>query len=354
MRSLLVWLVDLALCRGWPHWTSYMRTEITVRAPINIAVIKYWGKSNEELMLACNDSISMTIESPNLYTETRIVADPAFENDEFSLNGHPEIGLNERIMATIREARRLAGLMDGTEAILTCKLKIFSINTVPTASGLASSASGIAALAYALIKLYGLDSVFPVSQLSGIARLGSGSACRSMLGGLVHWKGETVEKIDDWPELNGFVLVLNSEKKKIPSTEGMQKTVRTSTLFQHRIIKIVPERINQIRETIKSRNFADFAVLTMKDSNSFHACCLDTFPPISYLNSESFDVIAAVHEFNAEMGRIAVGYTFDAGPNAVIYGLKDDPKGFMGKYPKWTTTAINWTLGEGPTIINEE
>lgn len=326
-------------------------TEITVRAPINIAVIKYWGKSNEDLMLPCNDSVSMTLASPNLYTETRIVVDPAFDIDEFSLNGHPEIGLNKRIMATIREARRLAEHVEGNETILKWKMKIYSLNTVPTASGLASSASGIAALSHALIKLYQLDSVFPLSQLSGIARLGSGSACRSLFGGLVHWKGEMVEKIDDWPELNGFVLVLNSEKKKIPSTEGMQNTVNTSSLFQHRIMEIVPKRINQILAAIQARNFEDFAVLTMKDSNSFHACCLDTFPPISYLNSESFDVISAVHEFNAEMGRIAVGYTFDAGPNAVIFGLKDDPKGFMEKYPKWTSSAINWTLGEGPIII---
>lgn len=324
--------------------------QITVRAPINIAVIKYWGKSNEELMLPCNDSISMTLESSGLYTETTVIADPNLEADEFLLNGHPEIGLNKRITATIKEAKRFAEQINGNEDILKCKLKIYSINTVPTASGLASSASGIAALAFALIKLYSLDRYFPLSVLSGIARLGSGSACRSLFGGLVHWKGEIVEKIDDWPELNGYVLVLNSGKKKVPSTEGMQNTVNTSTLFQHRINSVVPERIDQILDAIKARDFEKFAELSMKDSNSFHACCLDTFPPISYLNSESFEVISAVHEFNNEMGRVAVGYTFDAGPNAVIFGLQNDTGAFLEKYPKWVSSAIHWTLGAGPTV----
>ena len=344
------WGTDII--RNYPKLSFNM--EITVRAPINIAVIKYWGKSNEELMLPCNDSISMTLESSKFYTETRIVADPTFKADEFCLNGHPEIGLNKRIRASIKEARRFAGQIEGNEEILKWNLKIYSLNTVPTASGLASSASGIAALSYALIKLYRLDTLFPLSKLSGIARLGSGSACRSLFGGLVHWKGEIVEKISDWPELNGYVLVLNAEKKKIPSTEGMQNTVKTSSLFQYRVERVVPERTVEMLEAIKARNFEEFAQLAMKDSNSFHACCMDTFPPISYLNPESFQVISAVHEFNEEIGRVAIGYTFDAGPNAVIYGLKDDPKMFMEKYPNWTITAINWTLGEGPKIIQNE
>ena len=134
----------------------------------------------------------------------------------------------------------------------------------------------------------------------------------------------------------------------------MQTTVKSSSLFQYRIDKVVPERIIQILEAIKTRNFEKFAELAMKDSNTFHACCLDTFPPISYLNSESFEVISAVHEFNEAMGRIAVGYTFDAGPNAVIFGLKNDPRTFLEKYPKWMASSINWTLGEGPRVISNE
>lgn len=334
---------------------------ITIEAPINIAVIKYWGKSNETLMLPCNDSVSITIESPDLYTRTRIEFDPSFEEDTFILNGHPEVTLNSRIKAVIREARNLAASIPESNGFYACKLRIESTNTVPTASGLASSASGIAALAYALIKLYRLEEFYSLSKLSTIARLGSGSACRSLFGGLVHWHGNTVEQVaQEWSELNGIVLVLNPERKKIPSTEGMQETVRTSSLFQHRINAVVPERIKTILKAINERDFSTFAELAMKDSNSFHACCLDTFPPISYLTPESLEIISAVHEYNAEVKRIAVGYTFDAGPNAVIFGLNQDPKNFLKRYENEpfltkTTQIIEWKLSrQGPKIIHQD
>ena len=321
---------------------------VTVRAPINIAVIKYWGKSDEQLILPCNDSISMTIDSPDLNTETIITADPQFEEDEFFLEGHPEVTINKRIRKSIETAREFASKLPENQELLNWKLRINSRNTVPTASGLASSASGIAALSYALIKLYNLDSIFSLSQLSCIARLGSGSACRSLLGGLVHWHGESVEEVGEWDGLNGFVVVFNKERKKIPSTLGMQTTVKTSSLFQHRITSIVPQRITQMLEAIKQHDFQLFAEITMKDSNSFHACCLDTFPPFLYLTPESMEIISAAHEYNNKLGRTAVGYTFDAGPNAVIFGLETDPETFLNQLNLANVTVIPWKLGRGP------
>lgn len=325
---------------------------ILVQAPINIAVIKYWGKSNEELIIPCNDSISMTIESSDLYTQTLVQIDPTLLEDTFKLNGHPGVSLNKRIRATIDEARRLARTISGNEDIIKYKLRIESTNTVPTAAGLASSASGIAALAYALIKLYQLESAYSLSDLSSVARIGSGSACRSLLGGLVHWHGGSVGQITErWDGLNGFVVVLDRERKKVASTEGMQQTVKTSSLFHYRVGTVVPERVIQMIRAINQKDFPAFALIAMKDSNSFHACCLDTFPPISYLTPDSMRIIAKVHEYNSEMGRVAVGYTFDAGPNAVIFGLGNDPLDFM-KTLNDDCQIIKWKLGTGPTVIH--
>jgi diphosphomevalonate decarboxylase len=324
---------------------------VTVRAPINIAVIKYWGKSDEQLIIPCNDSISMTLDSPELNTQTTITADPQLEEDEFCLEGHPEVSINKRIRKSIETAREFASKLPENREILTWKLRIMSRNSVPTASGLASSASGIAALSYALIKLYNLDSVFSLSQLSCIARLGSGSACRSLFGGMVHWHGESVKKVGEWDGLNGFVVVFNMERKKIPSTIGMQTTTQTSSLFQHRITSVAPQRVTHMLEAIKQHDFQVFAEIAMKDSNSFHACCLDTFPPILYLTPESMEIISAVHEFNDKVGRAAVGYTFDAGPNAVIFGLGSDPETFLNQLKMTYLTAIPWKLGQGPQIL---
>lgn len=191
--------------------------------------------------------------------------------------------------------------------------------------------------------------------LSSIARLGSGSACRSLFAGLVHWHGEEAEGVGWWKGLNGFVLAICGDRKKISSTTGMQRTVQTSSLFHHRIKTVIPERIESMLWAIKNLNFPVFAELAMKDSNSFHACCLDTLPPISYLNSESMRIIAAVHEFNEQMGRTAVGYTFDAGPNAVIFGIDGDAGNFIKQLDNFGDfDIIPWKLGKGPEVLTDD
>lgn len=239
-------------------------------------------------------------------------------------------------------------------------LNIESRNTVPTASGLASSASGLAALAFALIKLYDLDSHSSMEKLSKIARLGSGSACRSMFGGFVHWNtsGEVKQLAPDawWPELSGFVVVFSSAAKSVSSTSGMQTTVKTSSLFMERIKIIVPRRIEEMKEAISSKNFHLLAELTMKDSNSFHACCFDTFPPIKYLTDDSFRLMSLVHECNAEAGQNVLAYTFDAGQNGVILGvdsviLEDFKSKLLSSFTS-IETIIPFGIGHGPRVIN--
>jgi diphosphomevalonate decarboxylase len=103
----------------------------------------------------------------------------------------------------------------------------------------------------------------------------------------------------------------------------MQETVRTSELLQHRV-KQVPGRMENMQKAIMDKDFEAFGHLTMMDSNQFHAVCLDTYPPIFYLNETSHRIINAVHKINAEMKRTVAAYTFDAGPNAVLYLLEQD------------------------------
>lgn len=294
----------------------------------------------------------MTIDSPELITETFIKIDSAYERDEFILKDQPEVRMNKRIQRVIDEAREYAHLVEGVGFLPCYAMRIVSKNTVPTASGLASSASGIAALAYGLIELYDLENQFEMKELSKIARLGSGSACRSLFGGLVHWSGETVERVGWWPGLNGYVILLNDQRKKVSSSEGMNRTVRTSSLFYSRVEEVVPERIRMMLDAIKTKNFEIFAELSMKDSNCFHACCLDSFPPISYLTAESFEIIEAVHEYNAKVGKIVIGYTFDAGPNAVIFGIDQDPETFIAQLLPKEYKTIKWKLGKGPQVIS--
>lgn len=177
-------------------------------------------------------------------------------------------------------------------------------------------------------------------ELSGIARQGSGSACRSMYGGFVQWimghqdngkdsLAQQVEPETHWPELRILVLVASAERKHVGSTSGMQTSVQTSCLLKHRAESVVPGRMVEMIEAVRRKDFTAFAELTMKDSNQFHATCLDTYPPIFYLNSVSHQVINLVHRYNRHYGETRVAYTFDAGPNAVIFTLQQHVPEFV-------------------------
>lgn len=314
---------------------------VTCTAPINIAVIKYWGKRDEELILPINSSLSVTLHQDQLKTTTTAVISKDFTEDQIWLNGRKEDVGQPRIQACLREIRRLARKQRSTDdkdpppLSLSYKVHVASVNNFPTAAGLASSAAGYACLAYALARVYGVE-----HDLSEVARRGSGSACRSLYGGFVEWQmGEQADGKDSiarqvaselhWPELRALILVVSAEKKPTSSTVGMQTSVETSPLLRFRAKVVVPARMAKMTRYIKERDFQGFGQLTMKDSNQFHATCLDTFPPISYLNDVSRRIIHLVHCFNTHYGQTKVAYTFDAGPNAVIFTLDDTVAEFV-------------------------
>nr|XP_040055364.1 diphosphomevalonate decarboxylase [Gasterosteus aculeatus aculeatus] len=314
---------------------------VTCTAPVNIAVIKYWGKRNEELILPINSSLSVTLHQDQLKTTTTVATSRSFQEDRIWLNGKEEDITHPRLQSCLREIRRLARKRskDGDRALdsmrLSHKVHICSVNDFPTAAGLASSAAGFACLVYTLAQVFGVE-----GELSEIARQGSGSACRSMYGGFVQWiMGEEDNGKDSlaqqvapethWPELRVLVLVASAERKPVGSTSGMQTSVQTSRLLKHRAESVVPGRMEEMIEAVQRKDFAAFADLTMKDSNQFHATCLDTYPPIFYLNSVSQQVINLVHRYNRHYKETRLAYTFDAGPNAVIYTLQQHVPEFV-------------------------
>ncbi|KFO95652.1 Diphosphomevalonate decarboxylase, partial [Calypte anna] len=225
--------------------------------------------------------------------------------------------------------RRGGSAEDAAALSLSYKVHVATQNNFPTAAGLASSAAGYACLVSVLARLYGLE-----GDLSEVARRGSGSACRSMLGGFVQPWGLGIPLDGSWCSCGVMSQHLvppqvSEEKKQVGSTAGMQTSVDTSPLLKHRAEVVVPERLAQMTQHILQRDFEGFGKLAMQDSNQFHATCLDTFPPIFYLNDISRHIISLVHRFNAHHGHIKVAYTFDAGPNAVIFTLEDTVAEFV-------------------------
>jgi diphosphomevalonate decarboxylase len=317
---------------------------VTCKAPTNIACIKYWGKRDPNLNLPINSSVSITLDMADLCTVTTVATSKNFEKTRLWLNGteeNPET--NKRVLAVLREIRsRSQGIKDDSNKILvppgegvnSWHVHIVSYNTFPTAAGLASSASGYACMVRALAALFCVEETY-VGELSTIARQGSGSACRSLYGGFVRWEmGQKADGSDSmavqiaqrevWPEMEAVIVVVSDHKKDVSSTGGMTTSVNTSQLLDFRAKKVVAPRLAKIEEAYKNRDFVTFGQLTMQDSNQFHATCLDTYPPIFYMNDVSRDVINFVHRYNSAMGKITAAYTFDAGPNAVIWVEKEN------------------------------
>jgi diphosphomevalonate decarboxylase len=148
---------------------------------------------------------------------------------------------------------------------------------------------------------------------------------------------------EHWPDIHALICIVSDDKKGTSSTAGMQRTVETSALLQHRIKHVVPERIRTISEAIKARDFHTFAQITMQDSNQFHAVALDTDPPIFYLNDVSRTIIALIVEYNRVSiktgGRLKAAYTYDAGPNAVIYTSQENVKEVISLIVKYFPQA---------------
>ncbi|KAI5062136.1 hypothetical protein GOP47_0022675 [Adiantum capillus-veneris] len=310
---------------------------VTARAPTNIAVIKYWGKRNQKLILPINSSISITLNPHDLSATTTVVVSPSFTADRLWLNGKEVSIQGDRYQNCLREIRsRATEVTDSkTGRIITKKdweslhVHIVSKNNFPTAAGLASSAAGFACLVYALAQLMGVQERYK-GEISSIARIGSGSACRSLYGGFVEWdmgkdddgKDSIAIQLADekhWEDLVVIIAVVSSRQKETSSTSGMQDSVNTSKLLLHRAKEIVPKVMLEMREAIKERDFATFARICCADSNQFHATCLDTSPPIFYMNDTSKRIISMVERWNRAEGTPQAAYTFDAGPNAVLF-----------------------------------
>ncbi|OLS03616.1 diphosphomevalonate decarboxylase [Tissierella creatinophila] len=280
------------------------------RAHANIALIKYWGKSDENLSLPMNSSLSLTLDA--FYTETEVEFTNSINEDVFFLNGVEDKNTLSKISKFL-DLFRIARNMNERAIIKT-------INYVPTAAGLASSASGFAALAAATNKASGLD--VNSRELSTFARRGSGSATRSIYGGIVEWQKGINDKtsfaveIDDasW-DIGMVVVIVNREEKKMSSREGMKSTILTSPFYKN-----WPEDsqkdLKEIKIAIKEKDFEKMGYITERNALKMHATMLGANPPIMYFEPKSILVMQIVHELRDK--GIPCFFTMDAGPNVKI------------------------------------
>lgn len=288
------------------------------RAYTNIALIKYWGKKNESLILPMNNSLSLTLDA--FYTETEVSFSEAYTEDQFYLDNQlQDEKATKKISAFLDIVREKAGT--------TKKAKVISQNFVPTAAGLASSASGLAALAGACneaLKL-GLDD----QALSRLARRGSGSACRSIFGGFVEWeKGHDDQSSYAHPIYSdGFedhlamvFLLLNEQKKDVSSRDGMRRTVETSSFYQGWLDSVEAD-LYQLKQAIKTKNFQLLGETMEQNGLKMHGTTLAARPPFTYWSPDSLKAMQAVRDLRNQ--GIPCYFTMDAGPNVKVLVQKD-------------------------------
>ena len=283
----------------------------TAIAHPNIAFIKYWGNADDSLRIPLNGSISMNLES--LTTRTSVQLDAELQSDQVSINGldtDPTSTL--RISNLLSIVRQLAGQQDFARVVTT--------NNFPSGSGIASSASGFAALAVAASSAYGLR--LTELDLSRLARRGSGSASRSIPGGFVEWQAGTsdadsfafsIAPTNHW-DLVDIIAVIDAGHKKTGSTEG-HHLASTSPLQIARVAD-APLRIALCRKSILERDFDTFAMIVEQDCLLMHAVMISSTPALIYWQPATLDIIQKVIALRDQ--GLPVCFTIDAGPNVHI------------------------------------
>ena len=290
-----------------------------VRARANIALAKYWGKSDLALNLPAVPSLSMTLDS--LVTETKVRFSEELEADRVELDGR-EAGAKEsaRVVELLDRVRVLAGL--------DLHADVRSENRFPTAAGLASSASGFAALAAAASRAAGLS--LTDAEISAMARQSSASAARSVFGGYVELPaGEPgdadlaarpVLPASHW-DLRIVVAETATGPKKVGSTEGMERSRRTSPYYEAWVER-APEMAERVERGLRERDLVLLGEAMEQSTLSFHACAMSSAPGIRYFRPGTLAALATVEALR-ERG-VLVYATMDAGPHVKALCHADD------------------------------
>lgn len=319
------------------------------RAHTNIALIKYWGKRDKEQFLPMNSSLSLTLDA--FYTDTKVVFDDSLTADEFYLNGQKQ---------SEKEIQKISHFLNlFREQIDKGRFaRVDSLNFVPTAAGLASSASAFAALALATATALRLE--MSKEELSTYARRGSGSSTRSLFGGFVEWEmgddqtNSMAHPVDDasW-DIGMIVLAVDTGKKKIASREGMEHTVQTSPFYPI-WVETAAHDLKEMKTAIKKRDFDRIGQLAEHNGMKMHATTLSANPPFTYWTADTMKAQEAVRQVREQLG-VKAFMTIDAGPNVKVLCRASDMETLVAALSDYLPRNQIWTSlpGRGAYVLTE-
>lgn len=328
-----------------------MSQKATVRAPSNIALIKYWGARDLERAVPRNPSISMTLERCVSRSTVEVLPD-ATESEVLWRGVGGELvpappAFAERIrrhLDFLRRRFRVAG-----------HFRVATENTFPPAAGIASSASGFAAVTLAVVAALGLE--LPVEELSELARLsGSGSAARSVLGGYVEWPAgpgrdqchaRQILPPEHW-NLRDLVAVVDAGPKAVSSLDGHRRAP-TSPHFRARQRQL-PARLEEVRRALIERDFDRLATVVEAEAIDLHCIAMTSSPPIFYWQPGTLAVLEAVRALRAE--GIPACSTIDAGANVHVLCPATEEAGVASRLEALPAvrSLIRDGVGRGPAV----
>lgn len=288
--------------------------KVKVQAPSNIAFVKYWGKDDPQQNWPSNDSLSMSLAACTTETTLEIA-----EQDSFTLNGELiDLSKHAKISRHLQRCKESFQWQQGA--------RIVSTNSFPTGCGIASSASGMAALtaAFAVHSWGALPDLGMQGEihpkLAELARLGSGSACRSLAGGFVQWnrgmQAEDQSVYQAFPpkhwELRDLIILVSQREKQVSSSQG-HLSAQTSALYKFRS-SLVPERLCRAKDALKAKDLSALGPILEAEATDMHGIMMTQEEPLQYFTQTTLQWIAAIRQIRQEH-RIQVYFTLDAGPN---------------------------------------
>jgi diphosphomevalonate decarboxylase len=285
------------------------------RARSNMALVKYWGKRDDDLVLPFTGSLSMTLDA--LTTESEVTFTGAAGSDELTLDGEA---------ARAGEVRRVTHLLDlvraGSKELGAARVS--SRNSFPTAGGLASSASGFAALAAAAV--WAAEGEASADRISVLARRASGSACRSVLGGFVEWtRGQNADGSDSlarqilpqqaW-DVAMAIAIVDVGRKETSSRDAMKQSVVTSPYFPA-WVQSTQEDLEQVRTAVVARDIEAVGAIAERSFLKMHAVAMTSDPPALFWKPPTLELIECVRQLRTQ--GIGAWATIDAGPHVAAF-----------------------------------
>jgi diphosphomevalonate decarboxylase len=320
----------------------------TAQAHSNIALVKYWGKGDETLRLPVNSSLALALDA--IYTVTTVEFDETLSEDIVEID-------NDTFSQ--KETAKVSAHVDllRQRANVNWKAKVKTKNNFPKAVGAASSASGFAALTVAAAAA--LDLQLTEKELSIISRQGSGSASRSIPGGVSHWHrgsdsdssfAEKIEYPAEWDLKVLLVFVGDLAAKKIGSTEGMA-LAHTSPYFTQAVAE-AEKNIDRIKTAFSTNNWRLFGQVIEDECFRLHMLCMTTTPNILYWQGTTVDIFQTLLTLREQ--HIDGFFTVDAGPHVHVVCRATDVATIKEKLEKiqGVTSVVECGIGKGAHTIS--